>query len=252
VATYNNLIDEAASEPSWNLDVGALLKVHDAAVGGDEFRKTRLSVGGHHNFPAPADVPDLVERALIDATSSTEPVVTTATRLQQRLIAIHPFSDGNGRTARLITTSLLVRAGFRSTLLTAVEQHFHPAPLRYLQVLDQFQYGEINEDLCVAYLLQAMIANAMYAAWFRTREILLRSTCAQLKIPGTLTNETLVAFEFGAIPTGYVDRLSGALAGSICPLRLIGESLTGHQRTELSFQIERLLDEEEAGSEMTQ
>lgn len=112
--------------------------------------------------------------------SSTEPIAIVATRLHLNLLTVHPFRDGNGCTARLVATLWLVRGGFRSTLFTAVEEHFHPIPERYLEILDCFRYGEISEDNCVGHLLYAMVANSMYAAWFRAREPRLRAHCATL------------------------------------------------------------------------
>ena len=43
--------------------------------------------------------------------------VVRAALLHQRFTAIHPFRDGNGRTARALTTLLLWRAGFPAEIL---------------------------------------------------------------------------------------------------------------------------------------
>lgn len=62
-------------------------------------------------LPSPAEIPALMGdfgRWLSDATPSPE----TAFDAHERLVTIHPFSDGNGRTARLLMNLLLIQAGF--------------------------------------------------------------------------------------------------------------------------------------------
>ena len=44
--------------------------------------------------------------------ATADPSPTTAFEAHFRLVAIHPFGDGNGRTARLLMNLLLLRAGY--------------------------------------------------------------------------------------------------------------------------------------------
>jgi len=80
-------------------------------------------------MPAASRVPDLVEAAL--SAPSNAPPLVRASQLHLDLLIIHPFSDGNGRATRLFASSLLLRAGYRSTLVTAVEQHNADDPSEY-------------------------------------------------------------------------------------------------------------------------
>lgn len=62
-------------------------------------------------FPAPIEVPALMQafgKWLGDA--ADDPL--NALRAHRELVGIHPFNDGNGRTARLLMNLLLCRAGF--------------------------------------------------------------------------------------------------------------------------------------------
>lgn len=245
VQAYNHFVSEAVSSPQWKLDAALLCAIHDAAVGGAEFRNVGLLVGAHHRFPAADDVPALVDAALARASASHEPTPVVATRLHLDLLTIHPFRDGNGRTSRLVATLWLVRAGFRSSLLTTVEQHFHPHPRAYIEILDQYRYGEIKEDCCVAYLLQAMISNSMYATWFREREERLYRACAHLSIPTTLWDDTLTSYDTETALSGWAASLLRTIGDEEPPLHILTQSLTMPQRTELAFQVERLLDEEQ-------
>ena len=55
-------------------------------------------------------------------TSEDHPVVRAAL-LHLNLVAIHPFLDGNGRTARVASTLVLVRSGVRAQELLSVETY---------------------------------------------------------------------------------------------------------------------------------
>jgi Fic family protein len=66
---------------------------------------------GRLSFPSPAEVPALMgdfARWLGLASASPE----TAFTAHRRLVEIHPFNDGNGRTARLLMNLVLIRGGY--------------------------------------------------------------------------------------------------------------------------------------------
>ncbi|HEY4021435.1 MAG TPA: Fic family protein [Pseudonocardiaceae bacterium] len=96
------------------------LDVHDHVVPG-EFTTARVVVGGYRGAP-PRDVPYLIDR-LVDwlnqltggDTASEElrffQAFLAATLGHLYLAWIHPFGDGNGRTARLLECAILARSG---------------------------------------------------------------------------------------------------------------------------------------------
>ena len=62
-------------------------------------------------LPSPAEVPALMgDFARWLAAAPMDPA--TAGEAHYRLVAIHPFTDGNGRTARLLMNLILLQAGF--------------------------------------------------------------------------------------------------------------------------------------------
>jgi Fic family protein len=66
---------------------------------------------GRHVFPSPAEIPALMgDFAGWLRTSADSPA--TAFEAHRRMVAIHPFNDGNGRTARLLMNPILIRGGF--------------------------------------------------------------------------------------------------------------------------------------------
>lgn len=66
---------------------------------------------GRHAFPSPAEVPALMGE-FATWLGTTEVVPRTAFQAHLHLVNIHPFNDGNGRTARLLMNLLLLRGGY--------------------------------------------------------------------------------------------------------------------------------------------
>lgn len=66
---------------------------------------------GRHVFPSPVEIPALMSdyAAWLRPAPNTPETAFTAHR---RLVDIHPFNDGNGRTARLLMNLILIRAGY--------------------------------------------------------------------------------------------------------------------------------------------
>src|SRR5271169_3366615 len=93
---------------------------------------------GRHAFPSPAEVPALMgdfARWLGAAPMTPE----TAFAAHLRLVGIHPFNDGNGRTARLLMNLVLIRGAYPPV---AVRPEDRPA---YLGALQESQAGRGDE-----------------------------------------------------------------------------------------------------------
>ena len=93
----------------------------------------RRIVGSAAVFPNPAKLPQLMEQfgAWLGA---ADPSPATAFEAHYRLVAIHPFSDGNGRTARLLMNLLLLRAGYSPIAVRPVDRGAYIASLEQAQV----------------------------------------------------------------------------------------------------------------------
>ncbi len=107
-----------------------------------------LTEAGRHGFPSPAEVPALMGdfAAWLGAAPDTPATAFTAHR---RLVDIHPFNDGNGRTARLLMNLVLLRGGYPPV---AVRPEDRPAYLRALQQagpesLDRLLYERLDATL---------------------------------------------------------------------------------------------------------
>jgi Fic family protein len=92
-----------------------LTGIQDADAG--RYRDTRVRVvGSSRIFPNPLKVPELMQAFVQDIASQPHPVLQAA-RAHFGLVHIHPFVDGNGRTARLLMNLLLLRHGYPPALV---------------------------------------------------------------------------------------------------------------------------------------
>ncbi len=97
-----------------------------------------LTDTGRHSFPSPVEIPALMgDFAAWLGGAAAEPL--TAFTAHRRLVEIHPFNDGNGRTARLLMNLVLIRGGYPPV---AVRPEDRPA---YIASLQQAQAGGGNE-----------------------------------------------------------------------------------------------------------
>ena len=94
---------------------------------------------GRHAFPSPAEVPALMGdfAAWLGAAPSTPETAFTAHR---GLVDIHPFNDGNGRTARLLMNLVLIRGGYPPVAVRPQDR------LAYLYALQQAQAGRGDKE----------------------------------------------------------------------------------------------------------
>ena len=94
---------------------------------------------GRYSFPSPAEVPALMgDFAAWLATAPNTP--DTAFTAHRRLVDIHPFNDGNGRTARLLMNLVLIRGGYPPIAVRPEDR------LEYIRSLQQEQAGQGAES----------------------------------------------------------------------------------------------------------
>jgi Fic family protein len=112
----------ARSEP----DIGGIYSPH-----------RRRIAGSRVVFPNPIKLPELMEtfgRSLEQAPPTPE----AAFDAHFRLTAIHPFSDGNGRTSRLLMNLLLIRGGYVPIAVRPEDRKTY---------LDTLERASLSEDL---------------------------------------------------------------------------------------------------------
>lgn len=97
-------------------------------------RYVLTDTGLRYHFPSPAEVPALMGD-FGDALRAAESMPDDAFRLHRELVTIHPFDDGNGRTARLLMNLVLLRGGYPPVAVRPEDR------LAYLRALQTAQAG---------------------------------------------------------------------------------------------------------------
>jgi Fic family protein len=96
--------------------------------------------------PSPLDVPALMAELVswLGADTGIHPVLVAAIA-QFQLVHIHPFVDGNGRTARLLSTLSLYRTGYDFKRLFTISEYYDRNRTAYYRALQKVR--EQNLDL---------------------------------------------------------------------------------------------------------
>ncbi len=122
------LVEKGASKEKIGLrgpmPLGVLFAVYDAATGVPDYIPPEYS-----------DVPALLDE-LVDYVNTTDdhPLIIAAI-VHYQLVTIHPFEDGNGRTARLMSGYILDFYGYGFNGIGSLEEYFAYDPDEYYESL---------------------------------------------------------------------------------------------------------------------
>ncbi len=141
-------IREIASEDI-ELDESVLLKIHAIVLAGIDrinagcYRSVRVRISGsRHVCPNPVKVPYLMQEyfAYYQQNKTILHPVELASNMHEKLVSIHPFIDGNGRTARLVMNLILLRNGYPVTVINSENSKRQD----YYNALEQSQVAQNN------------------------------------------------------------------------------------------------------------
>ncbi|WP_420455461.1 Fic family protein [Rubrivirga sp.] len=111
----------------------------------------RTPTGETHYYAPPIEVPgrmaDLLGWVAGDEASALHPVARLAV-FHHRFVEIHPFPDGNGRTARMLTNLLLMREGYVPAVLRQERRSIYYAALTAA--------GAGDDELIVAFVAEEL------------------------------------------------------------------------------------------------
>jgi len=136
---------------------GVILDIHKLILGNIDdrnagrYRSVPVRIAGSRVIlPNPLKVPELMAElvAWLHRESQAHPVAVAA-EAHYRLVSIHPFVDGNGRTARLLMNLLLIQEGYPPAIIRDQDR------LRYINALEKAQLGGSWEDF-LALIYQAV------------------------------------------------------------------------------------------------
>lgn len=125
------------------LKLADVLQIHETVLRGidDEhaghFRRIPVRISGSPVIlPNPVKVPDLMESFIEWLVSSADlHPVALAAEAHYQLVTIHPFVDGNGRTARLLMNLILMQHGYPPAIIRTRDR------LKYIGGLEKAQLG---------------------------------------------------------------------------------------------------------------
>jgi Fic family protein len=101
----------------------------------------RLRDDSNHIFPDPLKIIDEMDIFFdwLISDKKEHPIITAA-EAHTRFVSIHPFIDGNGRTARLIMNLILMQNGYLPVIIR------HKDRLNYLDAIEKWQKDNDKED----------------------------------------------------------------------------------------------------------
>lgn len=106
-----------------------------------KYREVLVRITGSKYIPpSPAEVPIKMRQfeKWLRGRKSSQNLIDYASLTHFKLVDIHPFIDGNGRTARLLMNLVLMNKGFPPTVILKTDR------AKYYQVLDLAHKGELK------------------------------------------------------------------------------------------------------------
>jgi Fic family protein len=157
----------ATDHPPFRLRSSTILQLHRIALTGlsayvGVFRPAGVDIGGSAHKPVDAYlVPMRIEEMCEYITENwSKPAIHLTAYALWRLNWIHPFTDGNGRTARAVAYLLLcIRLGYRLPGTTTIPELIAADKKPYYAALEVADAGDLSE---LEKLLSALLAKQLY------------------------------------------------------------------------------------------
>lgn len=160
--------------------------IDDANAGHYRTIPVRIS-GSSVIFPNSVKIPDLMGAFIKWIVSNDElHPVELAAEAHYQLVTIHPFADGNGRTARLLMNLILMQNGYPPAIIRTRDR------LRYIGGLEQAQLGGSKENY----------SQVIFASVGRSLDIYLKASSGQVAGVETLQETDLLRIGQLAHQTG--------------------------------------------------
>jgi Fic family protein len=146
-----------------NLRVLSGLDVADHVAPG-QYRTESVGVGGYR-CPPPADVPRHMDNfvrwynsfpAHIEGLDGFSVAILKAIAVHIYFVLVHPFGDGNGRTARLIEWRTLDHAGIAAVATHLLSNHYNLTRTRYYDMLRRASLGNDSKPF-FCYALEGLV-----------------------------------------------------------------------------------------------
>lgn len=122
--------------------------------------------------PRPAEVPglmdELIDWARVRTSGDLNPYVLNAL-VHLNFVAVHPFSDGNGRVARLLCSLMMMREGYKAQAFWSLEQYLGEHSVDYGKAISKAVGPRWHPERAIAttwieWYLEAVAAQVQDAA----------------------------------------------------------------------------------------
>lgn len=148
----NYLFDHVAKKEKIN--EALVLKLHGILMNGIKpdagaYRNHGVRITGV-NLPTAnyVSVPKLMAEVMSKATEKTKDIIARAASVHGKFEQIHPFSDGNGRTGRLLMNAMLLQANFAPAIIRNEQKRLYYTYLYKAQTKED--YSQLEDFLCAA------------------------------------------------------------------------------------------------------
>ena len=198
-------------ENNSDLDERVILDIHRIIlIGLDDtnagfYRNCRIRISGSNTIlPNPLKVPELMEDFYkwLSENIKNEPI--TAIMAHLKFVSIHPFADGNGRTARLLMNMLLLKYGYSPIIVRPTDRK------KYLSAIENYQVKS-DEETYIKFMLRILnrsmkIAINMFEIENMPVQSELLTISKYAKYKGVPTSTIRYWVEIGKIkPTSYTN-----------------------------------------------
>ncbi len=127
-----------------------IVKETEPEIAGSYRKGSVFITGSKHKPPEASEIPGLMHDLILWIRKNTGKVhpIVLATHVHHKLVHIHPFNDGNGRTARLLMNLLLMQKGYPLVVILKNDRK------KYYTYLEQADRGKMDQ-------LEKLIAQAV-------------------------------------------------------------------------------------------
>ncbi len=131
-------------------DPGKYRKVQNRVVNS----KTREVI---YTPPSPFDVPNLMKEFIswLNQSEDLSPILLAGVS-QFQFVHIHPFLDGNGRTARLLSTLILYKTGYDFKRLFTISEYYDKNRPAYYSAIQSVRKNDMDMTLWLEYFVEGL------------------------------------------------------------------------------------------------
>lgn len=186
------------------LDIHKIILIGLDDINAGFYRDCRVRISGSDAIlPNPLKVPQLMDEFYKWLNKNIEDEPMTAIMAHLKFVSIHPFVDGNGRTARLLMNLLLLKYGYSPIIIRPTDRK------KYLSAIENFQKLK-DEKTYIKLMLKLLnrsfkiIINMFETEQKEPKKLLTISKYAKLK--GVPASTIRYWVEIGKIkPTSYTN-----------------------------------------------